>query len=137
MLQIVIDPTTLELLKGAVQLAVLMDVVATVLSLVCSYFPGFRVWFAGQDAAYKARFQVLGLLGLVILIGAVSFTKVLPLVPADWNGVIVLVVILYQGVKAGQAVYALTSGSQKADVIAAKAQRQTLNLPSKSSGGEG
>lgn len=127
----VLDPALIEYLKQFISASALMNFIATILSLACTYLPRFRVWYASKSEGFKALFQVAILAGLVVLVGVVSFTGVLVLVAPDWNGIIALVLILFQAITANQAVYKLSS--QPVDVKEAKALRlssgQTLNLP--------
>ena len=81
-----------DALKQLLSGPALMNFAAIVLSLVASYVPGWREKWAAKDPTFKSLGMLLSITGLAIVIGVVSFTKFILIVPADSTGVVVLIV---------------------------------------------
>lgn len=106
---------------------VLQSVAGVLLSLLFSYVPGLRLWFAAlgaedpNDTGERKRLVMLGLLAVVWLaMIALDYGKVLPLGLAyDRQGWFVTVWALILSIVSNQGAYSITP--QAKDVRAAKA----------------
>ena len=99
----------------------LVGIAGVVLSLLFSYIPGLRTWYAGLVTETK-QLIMLGL--LVVVTGAVfglSCGGYIDSVACDKNGVISLIVMLVTGIVANQGAYLITPAVN--DVVIAKQLR--------------
>ena len=105
----------------------LVGVAGVVLSLLFSYIPGLRVWYA----ALKSEFKQLLMLGLLIVVSGAIFAlgcyDILSTgIACDKYGAISLVWMFIAALVANQATYAISP--QPNDVIEAKAVRDDGGL---------
>lgn len=101
---------------------VIVGIAGVVLSLLFSYIPGLRVWFAGLVTETKQ----LIMLGLLIVVSGAIFALgcygvIDTGIACDKNGAISLVFMLISGVIANQATYLISP--QANDVVIAKQLR--------------
>jgi hypothetical protein len=81
-----------ELLKTLLQPAALLNVAAAALSLIASYVPVWREKWAAKDPTFKSLGMLGAVTGLAVIIGVLSFTKVVAIVTPDSTGLILLVI---------------------------------------------
>lgn len=77
-------------------------------SLLASYVPGFREWFASKSATFKQLAMFIGILlvaGIVVLLSA---TNVWVLIPLTKDGLLMLAVNIFLAVSANQGTYKMT-----------------------------
>jgi hypothetical protein len=99
----------------------IINLMAVILSLVSTYFPGFREIYAAWDSAHKALFQLYIVTGIVLVAALLTFTKVLVLVTPDVNGVLLLIVMWGTALYSNQTTYGYSQPPQS--VLDAKAGR--------------
>ena len=100
----------------------LVSIAGVVLSLLFSYIPGLRTWYAGLVAEVKQ----LIMLGLIILVSGAVFAlgcyDILSTgIACDRYGVISLVWMVVLGLTSNQAAYMITPATN--DVVIAKQMR--------------
>lgn len=105
----------------------IVAIAGVVLSLLFSYIPGLRVWFAGL-VAEKKQLIMLGL--LVLVSGGVfalgCFDIIQTGISCDKPGIISLVFMLISGIVANQATYLITPATN--DAVIAKQLRDDGEL---------
>lgn len=106
---------------------VLVGIAGVVLSLLFSYIPGLRVWYAAL-VSEKKQLLMLGL--LVLVTGAIyalgCYGVIDTGIACDKNGVVSLAMMLITGLVSNQAAYMISP--QPNDVIEAKAVRDDGGL---------
>ena len=100
----------------------LVSIAGVVLSLLFSYIPGLRTWYAGLVAEVKQ----LIMLGLIVLVSGAVFAlgcyDILSTgIACDRYGVISLVWMIVLGLTSNQAAYMITPATN--DVVIAKQMR--------------
>jgi hypothetical protein len=80
----------------------------TLLSLLASYFPGFREKFASWEPARKQLCMLLAIVVVTGVIALLSWTVQWPIKDMTSGGASRLIVIFIETVVANQAVYGLT-----------------------------
>jgi hypothetical protein len=103
--------------------AIVLNLLAVITSLLCNYFPGLREWFAAKDGANKALFQIIVVTVICLLAGILTWTGVWLLIPAGRDGVLILFVIWGTSLMSNQTTYSYTRKSLPPSVIAVKALR--------------
>lgn len=116
----------LEMIRTILQPTVLLTVVGSVISLLTSYVPGFREWYAALPDVNKKLGQGLMVTIVTAGVGIVSFTGVLAVVPADLSGALILVFAWYSALNANQTTYKLSP--QRVNVLAIKDRMEEKRL---------
>jgi hypothetical protein len=100
-----------DLVKQILQAPVLMGAAGALISLLATYLPGFREWFAALSSSHKALGMWVAITVLTILVGVSSWTKFVVIVTPDKSGAIVLIFTYFTTLIANQSTYTLTKGS--------------------------
>lgn len=116
----------LLLLQSVLQPAVMLGFVGSLLSLAANYIPGLNEWFAGQGEKFKPL-VMLGLITVIVLVlGGLSFGKVLPVVSPDLTGAFTLIIAWFSALVANQTTFTYTKSIRPARVMKAKAKAANL-----------
>ena len=100
----------------------IVGIAGIVLSLLFSYIPGLRVWYAGL-VSEKKQILMLGLIALVTIgigiVGCLGF--IATGISCDKAGIIALVKMFFAGIIANQATYLISPATN--DAVIAKQLR--------------
>jgi hypothetical protein len=106
------DPVTYEqflaMARTILQPAVLLSVAGALLSLIASYWPGLNEWFAGQGEKFKPLCMLAVITVIAVLVGVLSFTNILPLIPATGEGLWLLGFSWIMALVSNQTTYKLS-----------------------------
>jgi hypothetical protein len=114
----------LEVVKVILQPTMLLSFTGLLVSLLTSYIPGFREWYAVLKPVQKALGQVVIITVIIICVGILSFTKVLAIVPANTLGVMLLVISWFSTIVTNQTTYLITKNATVTSVLEAKESNQ-------------
>ena len=99
----------------------LINLAAIIVSLCCTYIPGFQETFASWTSSKKMLFQLIIITSLVVIAAVLSFTGIWLLVSPDKTGVIALVVMWGSALWTNQTTYSMSP--EPKPVTVAKAGR--------------
>jgi hypothetical protein len=102
--------------------AAIVAVVASILSLVFTYFPIVRVWWAKQPTDLKSAITILLVCGTAVAIYFLGCWSILVTdISCDNQGIAKLVILLFVSLTSNQGVWTITKNlPQFQDVIDAK-----------------
>lgn len=115
-----------ELIKTILTPPVLLAVMGGIISLMSSYIPRFREWYASLVFEQKALTQLGIITSIVLLSGVLSWTGVIMIVPVGTAGILILVFSWIAAVIANQATYALSKPVPSVIVIKDKQKKAIL-----------
>lgn len=101
-------------------------------SLLASYVPGFREWFAKKTDAFKQLIMLCGI--LLIAVGAILLTHfgIWYLVPLTKEGLLLLGINIFLAISSNQGTYKITPVATTVRII--KEQKDLARLVSLSAG---
>lgn len=116
------------LLVTVLQPTVLLSIAGGILSVITSYVYGFREWYAALPPETKGLGQVFMCTVVVVIVGILSWTRILQVVPADKLGFFTLVISWIGAIVSNQTVYQVTKSNQVSRVMVIKEQayKETL-----------
>ena len=88
-----------------VDVALVVSLAAILISLIASYIPGFREWWAGLEDVVKQLGMLISITLICLGVGVLSWTGVWLLIPAGKDGIVWLVIIWIQALVANQGAY--------------------------------
>lgn len=94
--------------KNILDPTVMLNVVGVIISLLTSYLPGFREWYAALKPVEKGLGQVIAITIVVVAVGIVSWTGFVKVVSPGNDGLTTLVLGWIYAVIANQVTYQLS-----------------------------
>ena len=116
----------IELAKTLLTAPILLGVVGGIISLLTSYWPGFREKYAALDPVQKAAGQFGLITAVVLAIALVSFTRLIAVVPPNLVGGLVLALSWLTAVWTNQSTF--TASPPVASVVVIKAEQKKAEL---------
>jgi hypothetical protein len=110
----------LALAKTVLQPTVIVSVAGILISLITSYWPGFREWYAALTPTKKSLGQFFAITFICLMIGVLTWTGLMLLIPVGWPGILLLIFIWISALKANTTAYQLSPQVQS--VIDVKAR---------------
>jgi hypothetical protein len=102
----------------------MIQAAAILLSLIVSYVPGWREKWAAKDPQFKSLAMLGGVTAISLIIALVSFTGIIPIVPATLGGGITIVASWFLSLITNNTTYQYSP--PVASVVVAKASRNLL-----------
>ena len=115
-----------EIAKNVLQAPVLLAVAGALISFLTSYIPGFREWYAAKTATEKALGQLIAVTVVTLLVGILSWTRILVIVPDGVPGIVILIFSWGNALFANQTTYKMTT--QPKSVLAIKERAKSLSV---------
>ena len=100
--------TLVALLATLLQPAVLINAASIFLSLICSYVPVWRDKWAAKDSDFQRLAMLIAITGIVVLVGVLSFTGLVILVPPGMPGIMLLIFTWLSALWTNQTTYKLS-----------------------------
>lgn len=101
------------------QPTIMLNLIGIAISLMTSYIPGFREWYATRTSAEKGLGQVIAITLVVVVCGILSWTKIVAIVTPDYMGFVTLAGAWFSALTTNQATYMLSPKVESVKMVEA------------------